>query len=44
MDDISHPQHLYLNDIWDRIIDNDHFLKYSFRDLGYGISFAIKLK
>jgi len=42
-DDIAHPQHLYLADIWKRAVaSRPNFSSFSFTDLGYGVAFAIR--
>jgi len=43
MDDISHPEHLYLDEVWNKLIDTKRFTKFSYTELGYGISFAVKM-
>ncbi len=42
-DDISNPDHMYLKDVWDRVIvRSNRFTTYSFEELGYGVAFGIK--
>jgi predicted O-methyltransferase YrrM len=42
-DDISNPSHTHLEKVWQNIIaDNKRFMSYSFKEVGYGIAFAIK--
>ncbi|TVX97075.1 class I SAM-dependent methyltransferase [Cohnella terricola] len=42
-DDISHPAHPYLIDVWRRAIAQHPFLVgYEFTELGYGVAFAIR--
>jgi len=43
LDDITHPQHQYLNDVWDEVIgQDDRFISMKYTALGYGIAFAIR--
>ncbi|BBD09299.1 class I SAM-dependent methyltransferase [Desulfovibrio ferrophilus] len=42
-DDIVHPQHTYLMDIWNRAVaSRPFFSSFKFTDLGYGVAFAIR--
>ena len=42
-DDICHPLHPYLADVWQRIIVSDsRFATWEFTELGYGVAFAIR--
>lgn len=42
-DDIDHPTHPELLDVWNRTVaDNPCFSSWSFRGLGYGVSFALR--
>jgi predicted O-methyltransferase YrrM len=42
-DDISHPYHPYLSTVWNTVMaENPNFASYSFKDVGYGIAFAIR--
>lgn len=42
-DDIVHPKHTYLADIWNRAIaSRPNFSTFAFTDLGYGVAFAIR--
>ncbi len=42
-DDISHPKHLYLYDLWKKMIgDNPRFTSWCYRDVGYGVGLAIR--
>ena len=43
LDDIGHPQHRYLETLWDKLItENDDFDSMKYTELGYGIAFAIR--
>ncbi len=43
LDDIVHPQHPYLEDVWDGLIGNDpSFSSTKYRELGYGVAVAIR--
>ncbi len=43
LDDISHPQHRYLENLWDNLITNsDSFASMKYTELGYGIAFAVR--
>lgn len=43
LDDIVHPQHRYLETLWDELItNNDNFSSMKYSELGYGIAFAIR--
>jgi predicted O-methyltransferase YrrM len=43
LDDISHPQHRYLEKLWDRVIGKSKdFVQFKYTELGYGIAFAIR--
>jgi predicted O-methyltransferase YrrM len=43
LDDITHPQHEYLETVWDDVIGNDpRFSTAKYRDLGYGVAVAIR--
>jgi predicted O-methyltransferase YrrM len=45
LDDISHPQHEYLEKLWDKKIGNNkNFTSIKYTDLGYGIAMAIRRK
>ena len=42
-DDICHPKHPGLRDVWRRLVEEDRrFSFYSFRSVGYGVGFAIR--
>jgi len=42
-DDINHPKHPYLRDVWRKLIQNDsRYTSCEIEDLGYGIAFAIR--
>jgi predicted O-methyltransferase YrrM len=42
-DDICHPKHPGLHDVWRRMVEEDRrFSTWSFRSVGYGIGFAIR--
>jgi predicted O-methyltransferase YrrM len=43
LDDITHPQHLYLEKVWDSLFaNNPHFTSFKYRDLGYGVAMAVR--
>lgn len=43
LDDITHPQHRYLETLWDKIITNNpQFSSQKYTELGYGIACAIR--
>jgi predicted O-methyltransferase YrrM len=43
LDDIVHPQHKYLESIWDELVgSNDRYGSYKYRDLGYGVAVAVR--
>jgi hypothetical protein len=43
MDDIAHPQHRYLDQLWDELVGNSNHLSCGkFRELGYGIAWAVR--
>jgi predicted O-methyltransferase YrrM len=43
MDDICHPQHLYLADVWDEFFaKNEKFQTKKYTALGYGVAYAIR--
>ncbi|MGG1518925.1 class I SAM-dependent methyltransferase [Paenibacillus oryzisoli] len=42
-DDIAHPSHRYLHDVWHRVLEKfPHLSSFEFVESGYGIAFAIK--
>ena len=42
-DDICHPAHPELLDVWNRLIGkNPHFASYTYEDLGFGVALAIR--
>lgn len=42
-DDISHPKHEYLSDVWKTLVENDNrFSSWRFTDIGYGVGFALR--
>ena len=42
-DDICHPKHPGLRDVWRRLVEEDRrYSFYSFRSVGYGVGFAIR--
>lgn len=42
-DDIAHPSHKYLLDVWQRTVaDRPEFSSFAFLDLGYGVAFAVR--
>ncbi len=43
MDDIVHPQHKYLSDVWKNVIGrNKSFDSFMYSDIGYGVAWAVK--
>lgn len=43
LDDITHPQHRYLEVVWDELIGNNaEFSSSKYTDLGYGVAVAVK--
>lgn len=43
LDDIKHPQHRYLELLWDKLISkNPHFSSAKYNDLGYGVACAVR--
>jgi predicted O-methyltransferase YrrM len=43
LDDITHPQHEYLETVWDEVIGTDsRFSSAKYRDLGYGVAVAVR--
>jgi predicted O-methyltransferase YrrM len=43
-DDISHPMHLYLADVWQRVVVSDkRFAPWQFTEIGYGVAFAVRM-
>ncbi len=43
LDDIIHPQHTYLEDVWDSMLGADsHFTTAKYSDLGYGVAVAVR--
>lgn len=43
LDDISHPQHAYLETLWDKLIgQNKQFVAQKYTELGYGIACAVR--
>jgi len=44
-DDIAHPDHPYLLNVWRQVLDRFSFLSgYEFTEIGYGVAFAIRRK
>jgi hypothetical protein len=44
-DDITHPKHLYLLQVWlEEVKSNLDFQTYEYTDSGYGVAFAIRIK
>lgn len=41
-DDITHPSHPYLMDVWHQVLSDPRFTKWEYTDLGYGVAFAIR--
>lgn len=42
-DDICHPLHPYLSNVWQKVVVADpRFTTWQFRELGYGVAFAIR--
>jgi predicted O-methyltransferase YrrM len=43
LDDIVHPQHPYLENVWDALIGSDpNYSSTKYRELGYGVALAIR--
>ncbi|MCD0461877.1 class I SAM-dependent methyltransferase [Roseiconus lacunae] len=43
LDDITHPQHRYLEQVWDRVVGNNpDFSSAKYRELGYGVAVAVR--
>jgi len=43
LDDIVHPQHPYLEKVWDEVVGNNpNFSSTKYRELGYGVALAIR--
>ena len=43
MDDIAHPQHRYLETIWDECVGSRaEYTTFKYRDLGYGVALAVR--
>jgi predicted O-methyltransferase YrrM len=43
LDDIIHPQHRYLEDVWDQVVGaNPDFHSYKYCELGYGVAVGIR--
>ncbi|WP_441280331.1 class I SAM-dependent methyltransferase [Tardiphaga sp. 862_B3_N1_1] len=42
-DDVCHPKHRYLQDVWNQLIENDpRFTAWTCADIGYGVGFALR--
>ena len=42
-DDIVHPRHPYLADVWRRVVaDDPRFVTWAFTELGYGVALAVR--
>ena len=42
-DDVCHPKHRYLQDVWNRlIVDDSRFTAWTCADIGYGVGFALR--
>lgn len=42
-DDICHPKHRYLQDVWqDLVVGDNRFTSWSCADIGYGVGFALR--
>lgn len=42
-DDICHPKHLYLQEVWQNlVVDDSRFTSWTCRDIGYGVGFALR--
>ena len=42
-DDICHPAHPYLGDVWRRVVEvNSRFVTWQFTELGYGVALAVR--
>ena len=43
LDDIAHPEHRYLEQVWDQIVGtNERFSTAKYTDLGYGVAVAVR--
>lgn len=43
LDDITHPQHTYLEEVWDDLLGNNaQFSTAKYTDLGYGVAVAVR--
>lgn len=42
-DDICHPKHLYLQEVWRKlVVDDPRFTSWTCADIGYGVGFALR--
>jgi predicted O-methyltransferase YrrM len=42
-DDICHPKHMYLQDVWQRLVVSDpRFSSWTSKEIGYGVGFALR--
>jgi len=42
-DDICHPKHMYLQEVWQKIVvDDSRFSAWTCKDIGYGVGFALR--
>jgi predicted O-methyltransferase YrrM len=42
-DDLCHPKHMYLREIWQRlVVDDPRFTSWTSADIGYGVGFALR--
>jgi hypothetical protein len=44
-DDIAHPQHPYLFDVWLQVMrEHPQLAYYTYTEMGYGVAFAIRTR
>jgi len=44
-DDIAHPLHPYLLNVWQRVVEEHRFLaSYEYTEIGYGVAFAVRMR
>jgi hypothetical protein len=42
-DDICHPKHMYLHDVWQKlVVDDPRYTSWTCKDIGYGVGFALR--
>lgn len=42
-DDICHPKHMYLQDVWQKtVVDDPRYTAWTCKDIGYGVGFALR--